>query len=228
MKNSTKSDNDGIPDGYEYLYGLNPEMDDSSLDMDNDGLTNYQEYNYSREIFESTRGIKFDSRTFTLKSSADPSLTLVVNSLSNGTYWNGTNPSNPDTDGDGIPDLYEILNAMDPKDNGTYVFDFNYTLIKSMEDSWHENLTSSKQDESLTSIPVLLNLSAFDPTHAFIPTGEEGNSSRGPDGDLDNDTLTNYEEYSRGMPEDYNLTIDGPYSSGLSPINSDNGRWLKL
>ncbi len=38
--------------------------------------------------------------------------------------------------------------------------------------------------------------------------------------DLDNDGLTNYEEYSYNMPDDYNLTKDGPYTGGLNPLNS--------
>ena len=46
---------------------------------------------------------------------------------------------------------------------------------------------------------------------AFIPNKTTtGNTTRGPNGDLDNDGLTNYEEYSYNMPEDYNLTKDGP------------------
>ena len=40
--------------------------------------------------------------------------------------------------------------------------------------------------------------------------------------DMDNDGLTNYEEYSYNIPEDYNLTRDGPYTGGLNPINPDS------
>ncbi len=59
--------------------------------------------------------------------------------------------------------------------------------------------------------------------NAFIPTSVEGNASRGPDGDLDNDTLTNYEEYSYNMPDDYDITISGPYDSHISPIKARQG-----
>ena len=39
------SDNDGMPDSFEVIYGLNPYIsDDSVSDLDNDGFTNYQEY----------------------------------------------------------------------------------------------------------------------------------------------------------------------------------------
>lgn len=38
------TDNDGMPDGWEVKYGLNPLSDDSAADDDNDGLSNYEEY----------------------------------------------------------------------------------------------------------------------------------------------------------------------------------------
>ena len=103
-----------------------------------------------------------------------------------------------------IPDLYEINHAMDPKDNGTVRYEFNMSLIPT---------TATNK--------ILFNASNFNPSTAFIPTSIPGNKSRGPNGDLDNDTLTNYEEYSYNMPENYNLTRDGPYASGLNPINPD-------
>ncbi len=38
------SDGDGIPDGWERFYGLNPHLNDACLDNDSDGLSNLQEY----------------------------------------------------------------------------------------------------------------------------------------------------------------------------------------
>ena len=43
------SDGDGIPDAWEISHGLNPLVNDSSLDPDNDGLTNLQEYEYGTD-----------------------------------------------------------------------------------------------------------------------------------------------------------------------------------
>ncbi|MBW3017015.1 hypothetical protein KY316_01475, partial [Candidatus Woesearchaeota archaeon] len=72
------TDCDGMPDDWETQYGLNIDVDDSSVDFDNDGLTNLQEYRY------------------------------------------GTDPTNPDTDGDGYSDYDEIFvydtNPLDPDD----------------------------------------------------------------------------------------------------------------
>ena len=41
------SDNDGIPDGWEIGYGLNPlNAKDALVDSDNDGLSNREEYEW--------------------------------------------------------------------------------------------------------------------------------------------------------------------------------------
>jgi hypothetical protein len=37
-------DNDGMPDAWENQYSLDPFTDDASIDLDNDGYSNYQEY----------------------------------------------------------------------------------------------------------------------------------------------------------------------------------------
>jgi parallel beta-helix repeat protein len=41
---SSDTDNDGIPDSYEYENQLNPNLDDTHLDKDGDGISNYEEY----------------------------------------------------------------------------------------------------------------------------------------------------------------------------------------
>jgi len=82
------SDSDGMPDGWEVHFGLNPKLDDAGADPDGDGLTNLAEYQFSTNYFGS---IVFDP--------AD-----------------GLNPNNPDTDGDGMPDGWESHFGLDPLD----------------------------------------------------------------------------------------------------------------
>ena len=42
---SNDLDNDGMPNDYEELFGLNPLLNDANTDLDNDGLTNIEEFN---------------------------------------------------------------------------------------------------------------------------------------------------------------------------------------
>ena len=72
------SDSDGMPDWWEIAYGLNPLMNDSGADPDEDDLSNLQEY--------------------------------VL----------GTNPKNPDTDGDGYNDGREVAAGSDPNETASY------------------------------------------------------------------------------------------------------------
>ncbi|MCH2348755.1 MAG: thrombospondin type 3 repeat-containing protein, partial [Candidatus Poseidoniales archaeon] len=72
------SDNDGLPDGWEWKYGLDP-TDGSSLssngaggDPDRDGMSNLQEYSYHEPI-------NWDNSN-------------TANVLDNGVWWNGTVP----------------------------------------------------------------------------------------------------------------------------------------
>jgi hypothetical protein len=69
-------DRDGLPDAWETAHGLNPRIgrgiNGADGDPDRDGLSNADE------------------------------------------YLNGTDPQNPDTDGDGLPDQWEVENLLDP------------------------------------------------------------------------------------------------------------------
>ena len=75
------SDDDGLPDGWEVKYHLDPNDDsDADADSDEDGLNNTREYAYLKPA----------------NWSADKP------------YWSGLDPRNPDTDTDGISDGAEI------------------------------------------------------------------------------------------------------------------------
>ena len=94
-------DVDGMPDGWERKYALDPTLDDAGDDADGDGLTNLQEYQAgTNPANDDTDG----------------------DGVQDGTELaNGTNPVNPDTDGDGLTDAVETNTGtlVDASDTGT-------------------------------------------------------------------------------------------------------------
>lgn len=110
------TDKDGLPDWFEKLYGLNPNLNDAALDPDGDGRTNLQEYNAG------TNPVLADDWT---KSSATGEKPFVCDTR---VWYTGGNPSFDDAfavirtsngficdtgglyydwDGDGIPNWWE-------------------------------------------------------------------------------------------------------------------------
>ncbi len=80
------SDFDGMPDGWELFFGLEPlEPGDAGDDLDFDGLENVEEYQYGQGVLP----IGYDPGT-------------------------GLDPHDLDTDGDGMPDGWEVNNNLDP------------------------------------------------------------------------------------------------------------------
>jgi parallel beta-helix repeat protein len=88
-------DNDGLPDAWEVANGLSPLAYDSYLDLDRDGLTNFEEYQNSTDPNDA------DSDNDGLIDGEEVKIYL-------------SNPLNPDTDGDGMPDGWEATNGLNP------------------------------------------------------------------------------------------------------------------
>ncbi|MCJ8269966.1 MAG: M4 family metallopeptidase, partial [Psychrosphaera sp.] len=92
----TDSDGDGLPDFWESRYALDPaNAQDGTLDSDNDGLTNIEEY-----------------QSGTIPNNADSDGDNLSDSDELNTH--GTNPLLADTDADKLPDNWEVAHGFNP------------------------------------------------------------------------------------------------------------------
>ena len=183
---SNDTDGDGMPDGWEVKYGLNPlDSADALLDIDNDSFDSDWNGNITdSEIFSNLYE-----------------------------YWNGTNPTNGDTDGDGMPDGWEVhwgfqpLNSSDSSDDPDgdsliNLYEFDNSRVEGFDDNVYnaDNITGSN--------PLLKDTDAD-----LIQDGEECVS--GEDGYVTDPS--NPDSDGDGMPDGWELL------HGLDPFDSSDG-----
>jgi beta propeller repeat protein len=152
-------------------------------------------------------------------------------------FVNDTHPAYVDTDKDGLPDGYEIFYYLDPKGDDTdgdaegdgfsNIHEYMYgthprhwdTDFDGMSDAWEWEYGLKPLDNGTDVYDrqhnKSLNLWYYD------VLSNEGNITRGPDGDVDNDGLTNVEEYDYMKSDDWDETQDGTWESGLDPLEWD-------
>ncbi len=148
------TDADTLPDGWEHMNNLNPlDPQDATLDNDNDGLDNTDEYEYGgdpwnndtdsdglNDLQEVQLGTCLRSNDtdadgmpdgwevmygMNATNPSDANEDPDDDGLTNLEEYNyGTDPTNPDTDGDGYDDGYEISYGTDPLDPNDYPVSF--------------------------------------------------------------------------------------------------------
>ena len=121
-------DEDGIPNGWEAQYGLDPlNPNDATEDLDSDSLSNLEEYQYGTDPTDSDTdndGLPDGWEVqygFNPLNSSDASDDPDQDGLSNlEEYQYGTDPTDSDTDGDGYSDGFEVDYGTDPTDPKSY------------------------------------------------------------------------------------------------------------
>ena len=128
VQQTIDTDNDGIPDSWEQLYGFNiTDPNDAQFDFDSDNLTNLEEYLHNTDPKNSDTDS--DNLTdgdelkiyFTNPTNPDTDSDNLTDGDEIKIY--GTNATNPDSDGDGYNDGVEIENNTDPLDENDHPTD---------------------------------------------------------------------------------------------------------
>ena len=123
---NSDSDFDGMEDKWEFDYGFDPLVDDSSTDSDNDGLVEYDEFLYRTNPYSSDTDNDGITDRYEIENGTDPLVDDAALDLDNDGITNadeflqGTSANNPDSDDDGIydgPELYTY--GTDPLDFDT-------------------------------------------------------------------------------------------------------------
>ncbi|MCY3411779.1 MAG: hypothetical protein INQ03_09120 [Candidatus Heimdallarchaeota archaeon] len=183
-------EHDSLPTVWELENGLDPFIDDTSLDEDSDGLTNLQEYNLGTYANNSDT----DADSMFDKYEVDNGLDPLVDD------------ANGDLDGDGIPNWYEAqtnMKANDPSDASQDDDDDGLSNYEEYQLGTRSDLKDTDGDglEDKYEVENELNPLNDDTDSDGLPDGWEVDNDLDPkkddaDEDLDNDGLTNAEEYN--------------------------------
>ncbi|MDI6916393.1 MAG: hypothetical protein QMC80_01195, partial [Thermoplasmatales archaeon] len=219
------TDFDGMPDGWEVKYSLNPlNPDDAYDDYDNDNLTNIQEYQHD------TNPNKNDSDNDGLNDYDE-------------IFIHRTEPNNPDSDFDGMPDGWEVKNGLNPLIDDACNDDDDDSLTN-LEEYMHDT-DPGNPDTDFDGMPdgweVKYDLNplkddAFnDDDNDNLTNIEEYMNSTFPDNpDSDNDGLSDGDEVlvyhtiplnpdsdNDGLWDGYNITVEAVFHIGERSIGTD-------
>ena len=174
---STDTDGDGMPNSYELLYGLNPNVNDAALDKDADTLSNLAEFNAgTRPDLKDTDADGLDdnvetgtgtyvspSNTGTNPKVADTDKDGLKDGVETktGVYVSpantGSNPFVADTDGDGMSDGTEVARGRNPVNAA----DAPPGLAKGLVAYWNFDGTLNDVAHTLTTDSTVADTGAF-------------------------------------------------------------------
>ncbi|MHA2251382.1 MAG: FG-GAP-like repeat-containing protein [Candidatus Kariarchaeaceae archaeon] len=196
------TDEDGLPDGWEVTFSLDPSLNDANSDSDLDELTNIQEFNYKTNPTDDDSDGDSMHDGWEVRYGLDPRIAatpsddLDEDGLDDITeYFYKTEPNNTDTDNDMLSDGEEVhQSGTNPKNkdhDGDTLYDgweVHYGLDPKNSSDKHEDLDND-------------NLSNYDEFHTF--------HTKPNNNDTDFDELSDYDEVTIHFTNATNNDTDG-------------------
>ena len=226
--NDWDSDDDGIDDGYEVENGLDPLADDAGDDADDDGRTNEEEY------------LGDDGEAPLRDVDPDDGATNGVAEPNPNDSGDATPAGNGDNDGDGLSNLAELDNGLDPNDWDTDDdgIDDGYEIENGLN-PFEDDADQDADGDQRTNLQEYLGDDGEAPLRDVDPTDgatdgvaepnpdDTGDSTPAGNDDSDGDGLTNIDEVELGTdPNDWDSDDDGiddgyEVENGLDPLVND-------
>ena len=213
------TDADGMLDGWEWIYGLNPlNPADAGADPDQDGVINRLEYNNTA----AGAYIEVDNITHTNPKLNDTDGDGLLDGEELFNYL--TDPTYNDTDGDGMPDGWEVKYGLNPLDSAD-------ALLDSDNDGFDYNWDGNLSGEEYTNLFEYLN--GTDPTNGDtdgdgmsdgweVYWGFQPKNSSDSLLDVDNDGLINLYEFNNSHIDDFDENVISPDAIfGSNPLLKD-------
>ena len=214
------TDGDGMDDYYEVVNELDPLVDDTALDYDDDGLNNLEEFLHGTSANNNdtdSDGLLDGEEVNTHNTNPliqDTDNDLLTDFEEIITYL--TNASNPDTEGDGIEDGYEIYNDLNPLSDDASLDHDSDGLINLLEFQIGSYANDSDSDDD-----TMLDQYEYDNDLNLLV--DDTNL------DYDSDGLNNLLEYQLGCyandPDSDGDGIEDGYEiyNDLNPLSDDAG-----